>query len=161
MGITDPQRLFNDVLSRAIPEVRARGIDVFTFAFYHDHESAAVSICVDTEASSVRSVMSENAFNIRYFGEAVDRGDLEEAALFNANVGRSLSLGDFEMVNIARTDIGRIRPDDNFYLSMICALREREREIVPLARDSQRLLFCASSADDEVGYLWTSDPPAV
>ena len=161
MGITDTQRLFNDVLARAISEVRARGIDVFTFAFFHDHESAAVSICVDTEASSTRSVMSQNAFNIRHFADAVDRADLEEAALFKANGGRSLSLGDFEMVNVARTDIARIRPDDNFYLSMIRALREREREVIPLARDPHRLLFCVSSADDEVGYLWTAQPDAV
>src|SRR4051812_44654210 len=105
MGTKDPQRLFDDVLSRAIPEVRAAGIDVFTFSFYHDHESAAVSICVDTEASSIRLVRSQNASSIRHFADAVSRGDLRKAALFKANVGRSLSLGDFEMVNVARTDI--------------------------------------------------------
>ena len=158
MDTTDPARLFDDVLARAIPEVRARGIDVFTFALYHDHESAAVSICVDTEPSSTRLVLSQNAFNIRHFADAVAKGDLRKAALFKANVGRSLSLGDFEMVNVARTDLGRIRPDDQFYLSMIRALRAREREIVPLARDPQRLLFCASSAGAEVGYLWTAEP---
>src|SRR5688572_5315823 len=115
MGTTDPEQLFDDVLARAITEVRARGIDVFTFAFHHDHESAAVSICVDSEASSARSVLSENAFSFRYFADAVAKGDLRTASLFKANVGRSLSLGDFEMVNVARTDLGRIRPDDRFY----------------------------------------------
>ena len=161
MGTTSPEELFDDVLSRAIPEVRGRGIDVFTFAFYHDHESAAISVCVDTEASSARLVLSQNAFSMRYFADAVAKGDLSQAALFQANVGRSLSLGDFEMVNVARTDLNGIRPDDGFYLSMIRSLRRREKEIVPLARDAQRLLFCASSADSEVGYVWTAVPAAV
>ena len=52
--------LFDDVLTRAIAEVRASGIDVYTFAFYHDHESAAVSVCADTERSSVRFVVGQN-----------------------------------------------------------------------------------------------------
>jgi hypothetical protein len=62
------------------------------------------------------------------------------------------------LVNVARTDLGRIRPDDRFYLAMIRAVRAREPEIVALARDPERLLFCASSADDEVGYQWTAAP---
>jgi hypothetical protein len=160
MRTTDPNRLFEDVLSGAIPEVRVAGIDVVTFALYHDHESSAVSVCVDTEASSARLVRSQNAFNTRYFADAVTKGDLRTAALFQANVGRSLSLGDFELVNVARTDLNGIRPDEGFYLSMIRSLRRREGEIARLARDPQRLLFCASSADSEVGYLWTMVPAA-
>jgi hypothetical protein len=158
--MSDLERLFDDVLSRAIPEVRARGIDVFTFAFYHDHESAAVSVCVDTESSSSRLVRSQNAFNITHFADAVTKGDLRKAALFKANVGRSLSLGDFEMVNVARTDIGSIRVDPEFYLKMIRALRARETDIVSLTSDVQRLLLCSSSAELEVGYTWTAAPPA-
>jgi hypothetical protein len=158
MGTTDSQRLFDDVLSRAIPEVRAAGIDVFTFAFYHDHESAAVSICVDTEASSARLVRSQNAFSIRHFTDAVSRGDLRKAALFKANVGRNLSLGDFELVNVARTNIGSVPVDDNFYLQMIRAVRAHEGEIVLMASDVDRLLFCSSSAEWEVGYIWTALP---
>lgn len=156
----NPQHLFDNVLSRAIPEVHAAAIDVFTFAFYHDHESAAVSICVDTKASSERLVRSQNAFTIKYFADAVSRGDHRKAGLFKANVGRSLSLGDFEMVNVARTDIGSVSVDDNFYLQMICAVRAREREIVLMTSDVERLLFCSSSAEWEVGYTWTAAPAA-
>ncbi len=161
MGITDPQRLFEGVLSRAVREVCAADIDVFTFAFYHDHESGAVSICVDTEASSTREVRSQNAFRIRHFADAVSRGDLQMAASFKANEGRNLSLGDFEMVNVARTTIGSVPVDDNFYLQMIRAVRAHEREIVLMARDAERLLFCASSAEGEVGYTWTAATAAV
>jgi hypothetical protein len=155
---TDADRLFDDVLSRAIAEVRDRGTDVYTFAFYHDHESAAVSVCVDTEVSSARSVVGQNLFRTKHFATAVAEGNLRRAALFGANTGRNLSLGDFALVNVARTDLGRVRPDDHFYLAMIRAVRRREREIVALTSDPLRLLFCASSADDEVGYLWTPEP---
>jgi hypothetical protein len=160
MAATVAEQLFEDVLSRAISEVRGRGIDVFTFAFYHDHESAAVSVCVDTEASSAKLVLSQNAFSMRYFADAVAKGDLRKAALFQANPGRSLSLGDFEMVNVARTDLNGIQADDAFYLSMIRSLRRRESEIIPLSQDPHRLLFCASSANSEVGYVWTGEPAA-
>ncbi len=155
MTTSNPERLFDNVLSRAIAEVRARGIDVFTFAF-HDHESAAVSVCVDTAASSARLVRSQNAFTLRHFTDAVAKGALRKAALFKANVGRSLALGDFEMVNVARTDIEGVPVTDEFYLQMIRAVCARESEIVSLTSDLSRLLFCASSAEWEVGYMWTA-----
>jgi hypothetical protein len=156
--MTDADRLFDDVLSRAIAEVRERRTDVYTFAFYHDHESAAVSICVDTEVSSARSVVGQNLFRIKHFATAVAEGNLRRAALWRSNTGRNLSLGDFALVNVARTGLGPLLPDDHFYLAMIRAVRHREREILALTSDPVRLLFCASSADDEVGYLWTPDP---
>lgn len=158
MSMIDIDRLLADVLSQAIAEVRESGLDVYTFAFYHDHESAAVSVCVDTEESSARLVLSQNAFNAKHFVRAVAEGDLQRAALFQVNTGRSLSLGDFALVNIARTDLERIRSDDRFYLSMIRTLRSRESEILQLTSAPQRLLFCSSSADDEVGYLWSAEP---
>lgn len=161
MFFKDAQLLFNDVLSRAIPEVRAAGIDVFTFAFYHDHESAAVSICVDTEANSVRAIRSSSAFKAKHFVDAVEAGNLRKAAAFKANVGWSLSLGDFEMVNVARTDTGSVPVDDHFYLQMIRAVRAHEQEIVSMTSDVERLLFCTSSAEWEVGFMWTAVLPAV
>jgi len=50
-----------DVLDRAIAEVRSRGIAVYTFALYFDHESPALSVCVDTAANSARTVKGEAA----------------------------------------------------------------------------------------------------
>jgi hypothetical protein len=155
MSTEDSKRLFDDVLSRAIPQVREAGIDIFTFAFYHDHESQAVSICVDTEPNSARLVQRRNAFAIHHFSAAVADGDLKKAALFQANVERSISLGDFTLVNVARTGIGSIRADSDFYLNMIRALRAHESEIVSMASDPRRLLFCSSSEKWEVGYTWS------
>lgn len=37
--------LFADVIDRALDQIREKQLPVFTFAFYHDHESHAVSVC--------------------------------------------------------------------------------------------------------------------
>src|SRR5258708_2523137 len=107
--------LFAEVLSNAIDEVRERGTPMYTFAFYHDHESAAVSVCVDTEENSRRSVAKSNAYGIKHFAQAIAAGDLKSAALWNANTGRSLSLGDFALVNVARANLDEIMPGKGFH----------------------------------------------
>jgi hypothetical protein len=150
--------LFAEVLSQAIDEVRNRGTPVYTFAFYHDHESAAVSVCVDTEANSLRSVAKSNAHSLRYFVEAMDAGDLKAAALWKANVGRNLSLGDFALVNVARTALDRITPVKGFHLGMVRALWERRQHVAALSPAPDRLLFCCSSAREEVEYMWSLGP---
>jgi len=152
--------LFTDVLSTAIEEVRKLGTPVYTFAFYHDHESAAVSVCVDTEANSLSSVMASNAYGMKYFAKAVETGNLKSAALWNANIGRSLSLGDFVLVNVARTKLDGIEPNNGFHLAMVRALWERQQQIAKLSPTPERLLFCCSGANDEVEFMWSLNAAA-
>jgi len=90
--------LFREVLESGLGEIESSGLPVFTFAMYHDHESGAVSVCADSEENSARAVASMNAYSAKHFGTAVAKGDLEHAALWQANVGRNLSLGDFAIV---------------------------------------------------------------
>lgn len=153
-GQDPPCPLFADVLSRAIAEIRTAGTPVYTFAFYRDHESAAVSVCVDTKQNSARTVASMNEHGMRYFAEAVANGDLETASLWNADTGRSLALGDFTMVNVAQTDLGGIRLGDDFYLKMIRAVMACEAEVAALAEVKGELLFCCSGPKDEAEYVW-------
>lgn len=152
--------LFAEVLSNAIDEVRERGTPVYTFAFYHDHESAAVSVCVDTEANSRRFVTESNAYSIKHFAEAIAAGDLKSAVLWNANTGRNLSLGDFALVNVARANLDEITPGKGFHLAMVRALWERQQQVAELSPDPARLLFCCSSARAEVEYMWSLNPTA-
>ena len=142
------------VLTEAIAAVRGKGVRVYTFAFYHDHESRAVSVCVDTEESSKALVASSNAYNQKYFWPAIEDSDLKAASLWNANIGRSLSLGDFALVNLARADLPRGRITAELYVEMIRATRAMEREIVALATSPESLLFCTSGPDDEVAFMW-------
>jgi hypothetical protein len=147
--------LFQAVLDSALTEIASSGLPIFTFAMYHDHESGAVSVCADTEENSARTVAATNACSAKHFGKAVARGDLKQAALWQANVGRSLSLGDFAIVNAARTGIGDVRVDDQFYILMTQAVVAVQERVAALARHPDRLVFACSGPDDEVALVWS------
>ncbi len=146
--------LFEAVLEGALREVAARQLPVYTFALYHDHESEAVSVCVDTEEQSAKTVASINRYNVGYFAQAVTSGDLKSACLWQANVGRSLSLGDFALVNAARTPLPSGAVSKGFYLSMVRAVMSVEKRVAVLSPHPERLLFACSGADAEVAYVW-------
>ncbi len=147
--------LFRSILESALSEIEASGLPVFTFAMYHDHESGAVSVCADSEESSARAVASMNAYNAKHFAAAVAKGDLEHAALWQANVGRSLSLGDFAIVNAARTELGEVPPDGQFYVLMAQAVVDIQDRVAALAPRPDRLVLACSGPDDEVALVWT------
>ena len=146
--------LLDDVVDRALAEVRQRGLQVYTVALYHDHESDAVSVCVDTALNSRRVVDGINSYNLPHFLQAVAYGDLEHAALWQANIGRSLSLGDFTAVNLARTDLSGVRADEGFYLSMVQALVARHDDIHALAADPSATVLACSGPEEEVALVW-------
>ena len=148
-------QLCAEVIEKAIAEVKAREVPVFTFALYHDHESGTVSVCVDTEENSRKVVQSINSFNMKYFMKEVQSGDLKSASLWQANIGRSLSLGDFELVNLARTKLEEVEVDDRFYVEMVQSLVAAQRNISALAPEPGSLVFACSGADDEVAYVWS------
>lgn len=146
--------LFKSVLDSALSEIEASGLPVFTFAMYHDHESGAVSVCADSEESSARAVASMNSYNAKHFAAAVQQGDLKHAALWQANVGRSLSLGDFAVVNAARMDLGNVPVDDRFYVLMAQAVIGMQDRVAALAPRPDKLVFACSGADEEVALVW-------
>lgn len=147
--------LFASVLQTALAEVKAQGTPVFTFALYHDHESAAVSVCVDTEANSNRTVIATNNYNMKHFMNAVAGGDLGNAILWQANIGRSLSLGDFALFNVARTELPAEMVDKRFYLSMVQAVVAVHDQVAALSPDPGRLVLACSGPNDEVEYVWS------
>jgi hypothetical protein len=143
------------VISTALAEAARRSIAIYTIALYYDHESHAVSVCMDTEANSAECVRGTNAYNMRYFYEAIDEGDLGDAALWQANVGRNLSLGDFALVNLCRTDLGDETPDQDFFVEMVRTLVSAESDVLRQASDPDRVLFVCSTAADEAGLVWS------
>lgn len=151
--------IFSSVLQRAIAEVRQSSIQVYTFALYHDHESHAVSVCVDTEKNSNKFVSSMNQYRMKYFMQAIAEKDLKSASGWQATTGRSLSLGDFTLVNSARTDLGKTKVTPDFYLSMMTALMSIQGEIIELSPDPERLVFASSGPNDEVAYVWSALSP--
>jgi hypothetical protein len=154
----EDEALINEVLDRAILEVKDAAIRVFTFAAYHDHESGAVSVCVDTRANSADSIARSNRFTARSFRQAVQNNDLEMAALWTPKFGHSLSLGDFAKVNVARADLDDPEVGEPFYRALIQALVAREAEVRRLADDPNDLLFCCSGPKAEVEFTWMATP---
>ena len=151
--------LIGNVLDRAISEIQASKLPLYTFAFYHDHESAAISVCADTEENSRQQLRASNAYSAPRFLSAVRDGDLDTASLWQANIGRSLSLGDYSMVNVARTDLGDVSVSGDFHLAMIRAVVERHDAIADLALDPDEVILVCSGPSDEVEYVWSLAGP--
>lgn len=148
--------LFGEVLERALAEIATAQLPVYTFVLYHDHESEAVSVCADTEERSAGVVATMNRYNAGYFAKAVANGDLKGASLWQSNIGRSLSLGDFALVNVARTPLPSGPVDDDFYVSMVRAVVSVEARVISLSPHPERLLFACSGMNDEVAYVWSA-----
>ena len=148
------------VLRNAIAHLAERAIPVFTLALYFDHESSAVSVCADTEESSIRLVASMNKYNTQHFHNAVSAADIKMASLWQANIGRSLSLGDFAVVNLCRTELPGIAQDDTLFLTMVQGLVAVEADVLSLAAAPEKLLFVCSGKDNEVAYVWSANSDA-
>lgn len=144
------------VLDEALKTIGRESIDVFTFALYFDHESSAISVCVDTLPNSERQVFDQNQYSQKHFWRVIASGKLSEAALWQSNVGRNLSLGDFAKVNVARVELHDVELDDAMTLDLVESLRAREDRIAKLTSCPHRLLICCSTPDDEVGLIWSA-----
>lgn len=150
-------RLMNEVIETAVDVARRQAVPIHTFAFYHDHESAAISVCLDTEANCRKVVNKINKYNMKRFQQHVEAEsvDIQAAALWQANVGRNLSLGDFALVNVARADLNGVVADTHFYAAMVQTVVAHQPAIVALAPDPSSLLFCCSGPRDEVELVWS------
>ncbi|WP_417530444.1 hypothetical protein [Marinobacter lipolyticus] len=145
------ERLIDEALSKV------DGIDIYTFALYHDHESGFFSICIDTKENSDIQVAESNKYAMKHFRGMISESDIEGAMLWQANVGRNLSLGDFHAVNIAEIELTSLEVDDSFYLAAINALQNKAELILQRSSHGQSLLFCCSTANDEVGLTWVQE----
>lgn len=154
-------RIFDSVVKSALVELAQNPIPIFTFAFYHDHESHAISVCVDTRVSSRICVQETNQWMMQHFIDQIRVGDLDNARLHQANIGRSLSLGNFSRVNLARTNLPENTTTDNvFYIAMARALIKNQDPILEFSDDPEDVIFCCSTATAEVGLVWSRLPTA-
>jgi hypothetical protein len=153
--MSDLNSFLASVIDSALSTLTQEAFPLYTFAFYNDHESSAVSVCADTMANSTRVVGEINRYNLKYFSKAVQAGRLDEAALWQANVGRSLSLGDFARKNLCRSDLPDLAADTNLHHAMVLAVFDRAADLARLAPEPAQLLLACSTADDEVGLVWS------
>lgn len=146
--------LIDSVIQDAVEQLRNATQAIVTVALYFDHESSALSVCADTEKNSARSVAQANAFSLPYFEKAIEAGDLEGAALWQGNIGRSLSLGDFTHVNLARRDVPPGLVDEAWFASMAQGLMRHAGLVLQVCASDAVVVFAVSTATDEVGLVW-------
>jgi hypothetical protein len=146
--------LIEKVLSNALSELETQGFELYTLALYHDHESGTISVCADTAQNSDRVVFSINRNNLEYFTKCIANSDLKQASLWQCNIGRNLSLGDFAAINLAREDLPGDLDDTDLYLAMVQGLTIVQERALKIAPQKERLAFASSGADSEVQYVW-------
>ncbi|MDC8770535.1 hypothetical protein [Roseateles albus] len=151
-----PATLASQVINAAISELRTSAFPLFTFALYFDHESEALAVCADTEDNSNRTVASVNSYNAKYFHQYLAAGDLGMAKLWQANAGRSLSLGDFSRVNIARVESPGVEQSEEFFLILAQALAAHEEPILALSPTPSKVAFACSGVSAEVALMWSA-----
>lgn len=147
--------IVRSVLASAVAELEERSFPVYTFAFYRDHESGAISVCADTKVTSEKSVLGINQYNWRHFRKAVESNDLKSAERWQCNIGRSLSLGDFELVNVGRADLPSVFDEADLYLEMVNGLIEFQDRVLNLAPVREQVVFACSGPLDEVQLVWS------
>jgi hypothetical protein len=149
--------LLSSVLERAVAELKKVGADVYTFSFCHDRDKGAVSVYADDEVSSRRVVRELNRSSMKNFAKAVKKRDLEEALMWQAMVGRSLSPRDFAWKKLARRSLGKLEHAPTLHEAMLLAALRYAPQVLELASDREALLFTCSTADDEVGLIWSAE----
>ena len=141
------------LIDRSLVELSRARFRLYTFALYLDVESSCLAVCADTASNSARLVRRINRFNCAEFGESVERGDLAGAALWQANLGRNLSLGDFALVNMCRLTIPSVTPPTT-YLLMLRAMRQREQELLLATPRPAKLMLVCTGPNDEAEFTW-------
>lgn len=155
--------LIDRVIARAIDEISSRGFagQIVTFALYFEQEGAVLSVCADTLDNSLAKQEKARNWSYQYLSESIDNGDLAKAALFNHSVGRSLSLGDFTLRNLAEH---ALEPDDethdmsqSFFVALAQGLHRNAGVCLSICDSKQPTVLACSTHNDEVGLMWT--PP--
>jgi hypothetical protein len=148
--------LLSSVLERAIEALKKARADVYTFSFCHERVGA-VAVYADDAANSRRVVRELNRASMKNFTKAVKKRDLDEALMWQAMVGRSLSPGDFAWKKLARRSLGKLKQAPSLHEAMLIAAMRYAPKVSALTSDPESLLFTCSTADDEVGLIWSAE----
>lgn len=149
--------LLASILERAIDELKKARADVYTFSFCHEQKSGSVSVYADSEASSRSVIGALNRSSMKRFAKAVKKRDLDEALMWQATVGRSLSLSNFAWKKLAKSSLGKLKNAPELHEAMLLAALDVAPKVAALTSDRDKLLFTCSTVDEEVGLVWTAD----
>jgi hypothetical protein len=151
------QTWLSTVLECAIDELHSQHADVHTFAFCLEPGGRAVSVYADSETNARRVVHALNRASMKRFVKAVHRRDLDEASMWQASVGRNLSLRTFAWKRLARCTLGKYSQAPELHEAMLLAALQQTPKVLELSSDPEQVLFTCSTPDEEVGLVWTGD----
>ena len=158
LGIRDAVDL---VIGDSLKTLKSEGFPLHTFALYFDHESSALAVCADSRENSKVQVASQNEYSFKYFRKCIKNANTEEAQLWQANIGRNLSLGDFSRVNLGRVELPEFTFTNEACIAMVERLLSWQDQIASLAPGPDELIFCCSTPSDEVGLVFSHERGAV
>jgi hypothetical protein len=142
-------------LERALDSLEKARADVYTFAFCHEHSRDAVCVYADSAESSDRVIRALNRASMKRFVKAVKERDLDEAAMWQASAGRNLSLRDFAWKKLGRRSLGTFASAPELHEAMLLATMKAAPKIAKLSSAPADLLFTCSTANEEVGLVWS------
>lgn len=145
---------FDRVIEKALKILLSKNVDVYTFAFYYDHESCSVEILADTKTNSDRKVIKHHEFSSGEFLKSIESKDLEKAARWSSLRDRNYALGDFQHKAIGWEPAKAPNNSAPFFLAMVNAIRRNSKKISALSSHAHNLVYICSSQKSEVGYVW-------
>jgi hypothetical protein len=143
-----------DVIKKALHESASIGIPIHTFALYYDHESPALSVCIDTVEASREQAHRFNSWAYKYFHDSVIDGELQGAAKWQANGGRNMDVGGFAYINLQRQDFLRKQGGKRFYQGLLKALLSQQHLVAEQAPSRSDLILCCTGPNYEVEFVW-------
>lgn len=148
-------KIATEIITAALKEACDLQIPIHTFALYYDHESPAISVCIDTAEQSRQAAIAFNRFNTKHFLQFAIDGDLAQAAKWQANGGRNLELGGFAYINLQRRNIPTKRGGTKFYAGLLQSLVAQQELVARQAKIRSDLILCCTGPNDEVEYVWS------
>lgn len=143
------------IIKEALEICESEEIIIYTFAMYFDGLNSTISVCFDTKDNSTEMLNSNKTRHSKYFHDALKKEDLDSMTKYSLSENRNLSLGDFELVDVCRTEIEVSEIDTNkLYLSMINAINRNRLDIIEMSNDVSELALCCSGHLDDTQFVW-------
>lgn len=143
------------IIKEALEICESEEIIIYTFAMYFDELNNTISVCFDTKDNSTEILNSNKTRHSKYFHDALKKEDLDSMTKYSLSENRNLSLGDFELVDVCRTEIEISEINTNkLYLSMINAINRNRLDIIEMSNDVSELALCCSGPLDDTQFVW-------
>lgn len=147
-------QVFDVIIDKALNVLFSQNVDIYTFAFYYDHESHSLEILADTKINSRRKLLATQKFAHDEFLKSIEARDLAKASRWSQLGERNISLGDFKHKSLGWEAAKAPKNSEPFFLAMANAVIRNRANISALSKHPEELVFICSTVESEVGLIW-------